>query len=656
MLPAPPSLLLLIHCRSPSFLQVFAPHLPSSSSSSSSSPASQAAALFCAAALSPGCYLSSLSTDVVQSLLLWLSASDVASFSRTCDSHLTLSTDANFARAHWESRGARVSPGRPLPAPRLRAGAAGAVPAETWLDVLRFGELLRATMATSYHAVLAAGNVHSAHIDADGDLLTFGQGVFGQLGHGDKSDRCSPTLVPLFPSCEAFDALDGHTDEQEDTALVQVSAGAWHTAVVDGKGRLFTFGKGELGQLGNGDTKNSMRPAQVRPDTKEPVRFVQVAGGADHTLALTDAGEVYSFGCGWDGQLGHGDRESRLVPARVEALRDTRVVQVAVGTSFSAVLTDHGDVLTFGSGRSRALGHGPDTRDLLVPTRVQLGARAAGGCGGGKGAGGKSEVAASSSSSSSSSSMSSSSLSSSTSTSASTAVALPASFVEAADERIVHIAAGPGHLNMVTVGGSLIACGSNRHGQLGLGAFTGVVPYPTVVIAASPQQPRIVSTEIGHDFMVALRGDGAAMSCGSGHTGCLGQGDPMEQRTAKVIGHLGNHVATATTGHFHSLFLDHDGDIHTCGWGTFGQLGHAAGNQSLFTPQPIVFETDDICEFPPYGSSQASPASSVASPDDRVESFTSTASSSFSSSSSSAAAAATAMEVEGGALTYRGVY
>ena len=57
--------------------------------------------------------------------------------------------------------------------------------------------------------------------------------------------------------------------------------------------------------------------------------MARVASGSFHTVALTKTGEVFSWGCGRDGQLGHGDWGSPRVPHLVKALQGKDVIQVA---------------------------------------------------------------------------------------------------------------------------------------------------------------------------------------------------------------------------------------------------------------------------------------------------------------------------------------
>lgn len=91
-------------------------------------------------------------------------------------------------------------------------------------------------------------------------------------------------------------------------------------------------------------------------DTPLSRRFVSVRCGNQHTLALTDTGEVYSWGHGGYGQLGHGDTDPKGVPTLIEALAGLKVVQIECGGWHSVFLTDSGDVYTCGWNNSGQLG------------------------------------------------------------------------------------------------------------------------------------------------------------------------------------------------------------------------------------------------------------------------------------------------------------
>ena len=68
-------------------------------------------------------------------------------------------------------------------------------------------------------------------------------------------------------------------------------------------------------------------------------QVVQVAAGGNHTAVVTSEGEVFTFGAGGDGQLGHGRQLGEYWPRRVDALVGKQVVRVAAGGNHTVVLS-----------------------------------------------------------------------------------------------------------------------------------------------------------------------------------------------------------------------------------------------------------------------------------------------------------------------------
>ncbi|XP_043104390.1 E3 ubiquitin-protein ligase MYCBP2 isoform X21 [Puntigrus tetrazona] len=94
-------------------------------------------------------------------------------------------------------------------------------------------------------------------------------------------------------------------------------------------------------------------PGAVRFDCE--LRAVQVSCGFHHSVVLMENGDVYTFGYGQHGQLGHGDVNSRGSPTLVQALPGPST-QVTAGSNHTAVLLMDGQVFTFGSFSKGQLG------------------------------------------------------------------------------------------------------------------------------------------------------------------------------------------------------------------------------------------------------------------------------------------------------------
>jgi len=97
---------------------------------------------------------------------------------------------------------------------------------------------------------------------------------------------------------------------------------------------------------------------------------LNVTAGGGNTVVCTDAGELFTFGYGEDGMMGHGGTGDELVPRLVEALAGKAVVGVSAGDEHAAVWTDEGELFTFGFGSDGRLGHGGG-QDELVPRLVE---------------------------------------------------------------------------------------------------------------------------------------------------------------------------------------------------------------------------------------------------------------------------------------------
>ena len=125
-----------------------------------------------------------------------------------------------------------------------------------------------------------------------------------------------------------------------------------------------------------GSTRNVTTPRRI--DALCGVGVTQLSCGMYHTLALTDSGEVYSFGFGGSffngaGGLGHGDRKQRDVPMKLAAFgpgTGLAASTVSAGGYHSVVLDNEGGVWTWGRGEWGRLGH-DDASDCLEPKRVE---------------------------------------------------------------------------------------------------------------------------------------------------------------------------------------------------------------------------------------------------------------------------------------------
>lgn len=128
------------------------------------------------------------------------------------------------------------------------------------------------------------------------ELFTWGANRNATLGLGDGNDRVHPEHVQLYPTYK------GKSSSQLLSSIVQVKMSRLHTAVVtnDPMDNVRVCGFGLGGRLGQTQhTQYDFIPMQISQ------KIVKVALGQDHTLALTESGEVTSWGLNRFSQLGY---------------------------------------------------------------------------------------------------------------------------------------------------------------------------------------------------------------------------------------------------------------------------------------------------------------------------------------------------------------
>ncbi|GMY29387.1 PH, RCC1 and FYVE domains-containing protein 1 [Fagus crenata] len=212
-------------------------------------------------------------------------------------------------------------------------------------------------------ASVTCGPWHTALITTTGQLFTFGDGTFGVLGHGDRESVSYPREV---------ESLSG-------LRTIAVACGVWHTAAVVeviatqssasvSSGKLFTWGDGDKNRLGHGDKEARLKPTCV--PALIDYNFHKIACGHSLTIGLTTSGHVFTMGSIVYGQLGNPHSDGKLPCLVEDKLVGESVEEIACGAYHVAVLTSRNEVFTWGKGANGRLGHG-DVEDRKTPTLVE---------------------------------------------------------------------------------------------------------------------------------------------------------------------------------------------------------------------------------------------------------------------------------------------
>jgi hypothetical protein len=183
-------------------------------------------------------------------------------------------------------------------------------------------------------------------------VASWGVGKRGQLGHGKRQDEPEPRML-----------LSGLG---YGIRIVQVSAGGGlvrvaHSLLLTSTGRVLSFGTGHSGALGFGYDRAKQLPDVLRPqylDSLAGVRMVCVAAGELHSASVSQDGDVYTWGDGFCGQVGHGDKRPQLTPKQVThgGLEDEVVSSISCGSRHTLAVTEDGLVFSWGLGHFGVLG------------------------------------------------------------------------------------------------------------------------------------------------------------------------------------------------------------------------------------------------------------------------------------------------------------
>lgn len=129
--------------------------------------------------------------------------------------------------------------------------------------------------------------------------------------------------------------------------MVDVTCGGSHSAAITSSGELYTWGKGRYGRLGHGDSEDQLVPKKVEAFDGHRVIDVACGSGDAQTLALTDDNCVWSWGDGDYGKLGRGGSDGCKVPVKIDTLTSAGIVSVACGSQFSVALSKNGELYTW---------------------------------------------------------------------------------------------------------------------------------------------------------------------------------------------------------------------------------------------------------------------------------------------------------------------
>jgi alpha-tubulin suppressor-like RCC1 family protein len=158
--------------------------------------------------------------------------------------------------------------------------------------------LVQALVEAGVHVdEVGCGEVHTLFFDKKkGQVWACGTAAYGRLGIGANWNDQDALVPQLLQECF------------EGERVVQVSAGFSHSLALTESGRVFSWGRNDLGQLGLGDSFTDMYSMEDMPrlveSTKMRGKVVHVSAGKGVSAALREDGKIFHWG--------HNVRETRL--------------------------------------------------------------------------------------------------------------------------------------------------------------------------------------------------------------------------------------------------------------------------------------------------------------------------------------------------------
>ena len=204
---------------------------------------------------------------------------------------------------------------------------------------------------------MGMGLKHTCAILEDDTLTCWGLDSHGALGNGvsDTSDKYTPQTITT-PS---------------DRKVVKVEPGETHTCILLDDGGVMCWGRDNVGQLGNGDTSDTIHAPSSNVELPEGRAATDLSVGNHHSCALLDNGSITCWGLNNYGQLGENTTTNRPIPVYAHLPTGSPAVSVSVGPHSSCAILENSSVYCWGHNHYGRLGIGVTGGIYQLPMFVE---------------------------------------------------------------------------------------------------------------------------------------------------------------------------------------------------------------------------------------------------------------------------------------------
>lgn len=368
------------------------------------------------------------------------------------------------------------------------------------------------------------GGMNSAVITSEGRVFTWGANNVGQLGDNSVLNKRNPTEIT-----NNFNLNIGEK-------ITKIIMGGFTNSAISSEGRIYTWGSGYVGQLGDGVWARRSMPEEITESfdlyTEEKITNVLIS--ENHSAAMTSKGRIFIWGwisTEYDGETIIEYYDFPLDITEWFNLSVGEIVnEISLGSYHSVAVTSKGRVFTWGANYNGQLGNGERTAYYDVPNRFPT--------------------------------------------------EITNQFSLRIEESIIHVSGGDKHSAAITSAGRIFTWGNNSYGQLGGEPFNYDVTYPIDIT----DNFRLLENEIfaevslGSNHSAAITSEGRVFMWGNNESGELGDGtfqyklEPIDI-TSNFNLDIEEKIVSVNLGSIHSSAVTSSGKIFTWGNNDDGQLG-----------------------------------------------------------------------------------
>lgn len=205
---------------------------------------------------------------------------------------------------------------------------------------------------------IACGNNHMVAVKADGTAYSWGYNQYGKLGDNTSTQKTIPVAV-----------LESANSELQD--IIGVEASHNNSYFLKADGTVLSVGYGGNGALGNSATANQTLPVTVvnSEGTDSLKNITTLKAGANTIYAIDKQGKVYAWGVGTNGQIGNNDIVNSSKPTQVKDGSGentlSQMLYLGAGWNHGLVVGNDGYIQVWGANNVNQLGTLSITRSTL---------------------------------------------------------------------------------------------------------------------------------------------------------------------------------------------------------------------------------------------------------------------------------------------------